>query len=188
MVIKLEYTLTPTGNQWERMHYHARSKLKQAYMAETIGQVEIPDQPIDKCRVLATRYSSKVCDYENALYGAAKPINDVLVAKSKSHPYGLGIITDDDPSHQLSFVVKQVKCKRADSRVEVKIRDMSEELVPDLQAWQMSIYHHHWGDSEREDFQEKAAKFEYMALYPRNQAEQIAFAAVHTSYLEKNGE
>lgn len=53
-----------------------------------------PASPIGKCRVTIERYGMHAPDDDN-LHGSVKGLVDILCLQSKTHPRGLGIITDD---------------------------------------------------------------------------------------------
>lgn len=53
-----------------------------------------PVVPIGKCRITIERHGMRAPDDDN-LHGSVKTLVDILCLQSKSHPRGLGIITDD---------------------------------------------------------------------------------------------
>jgi len=114
--------ITPMLNELMRMHYHTK-RIECARVSKLIrDHCDIPTSPIDKCSISVERYSSgRLADWEN-LYASFKFIGDSLVVKSKRNPHGLGIIMDDSPLHIITLKMRQVKSKRVDQRMVIKIR------------------------------------------------------------------
>jgi len=104
------------------MHWRARKRYAGGLSAEVAGLIRgSPSrEPMLKARVTITRYGMKVPD-RDGLYGGAKPLIDLLLVYSDTHPHGLGLITDDDPAH-LDLIVNAEKApKRAEVRTHVLI-------------------------------------------------------------------
>jgi len=114
--------ITPMLNELMRMHYHTK-RIKCSRVSALIqANCVIPNEPIKTCTIHVDRHSSgRLADWEN-LYASFKFIGDSLVVKSKQNPHGLGIIVDDSPLHIISLEMRQVKCKRVDQRMVIKIR------------------------------------------------------------------
>lgn len=90
-----ELALTPTGNEWQRMHWAARRKIIKS-LAEQI-EAQIPKAsgiPFRRAKVEVIRQTSKEPD-RDGLYGSAKGVLDALQVRSKRHPYGTYVIEDD---------------------------------------------------------------------------------------------
>jgi hypothetical protein len=110
---------TPLLNKWQRMHWSQRKKRGEAISWAIRLQIgPLPDQPMRKCKVHVERESPVAPDVDG-LYGSCKPLLDALVPLGKPdkngrrrHPYGLGVIADDNPDCITELVVKHVKGPR----------------------------------------------------------------------------
>lgn len=90
-----ELPLTPTGNQWLRIHWAKRKKMIEAIAAEIRAQIPAASGiTFDSAKVHIIRQSSSRPD-EDGLYGSVKGILDALQPASKRHPYGTYVIADD---------------------------------------------------------------------------------------------
>lgn len=105
----------PTPNQLLRMHWATRSRLNRTVASEVwaaMAQARIrkPDAPLPYAIVVVERHSSTEPD-PDALRGCAKPLLDAIQPASKRHPYGLGLIANDD-ARSIALTVLHVPCKR----------------------------------------------------------------------------
>jgi hypothetical protein len=79
-------------------------------------------QPMRRARLTVTRVStaSQRADEDNC-YASLKPLVDLLLIKSKTHPHSLGILTDDNPD-LLEIIACSERClHRQEQRTEVLI-------------------------------------------------------------------
>lgn len=107
---------TPTLNQWQRMHWARRKRVIErfAWLISVANKNEFA--PMKKCTLTIDRYMPGTSpDWDN-LYGGVKPLIDCLVVCSKSHPYGLGYIADDNPDCVISLAVKSIDTRKSDKR------------------------------------------------------------------------
>lgn len=79
------------------MHWAKRSRLGRQVATEIWAALggKLPERPMKKCRIRIERVSTKRPDFDG-LIGSIKVICDALQPCSKRHPYGLGIIADDN--------------------------------------------------------------------------------------------
>lgn len=121
----LEFTIpvaTPLLNEWQRMHFlpRGRMKLNMAWhVRAAVGAWNKP--PIQKCRIEIDRHSAGLPDWDG-LYGGLKPLLDVLTKHNNStNPHGLGIIEDDSPKIITKLVALPVKGKQRQGKTVVRI-------------------------------------------------------------------
>jgi hypothetical protein len=79
-------------------------------------------EPIDRAVVTVTRFATgPECDDDNAA-ASVKPLVDLLLVRSKTHPHSVGIVVDDSPAHMIqnSRVVRVAT--RKEQRTEVTIQ------------------------------------------------------------------
>lgn len=99
--LMFDLLLTPSGNEWQRMHFRARKRVMES-VADQI-RAQIPNAsgiPFRRAKVRIIRRTSVKPD-KDGLYGSVKPILDALQVKSKRHPYGASVIENDDDSIEL---------------------------------------------------------------------------------------
>jgi hypothetical protein len=99
----------PTPNTLLRMHWAKRRRMqrqvcKLVWIALRETGIRM-GAPLDRCRVLVTRYSRRRPDVD-AKNGTAKLLLDVLQPSSKRHPEGLGVIADDTDTCIVEFHVE----------------------------------------------------------------------------------
>lgn len=78
---------TPSLNQWQRMHWAKRARLKKRLTRE-VAWLFCGAPASGKRHVIITRHSPRKLDHDN-LVGGCKPLVDALVA--------CGALVDDDP-------------------------------------------------------------------------------------------
>jgi len=71
-------------------------------------------------RVTITRYSVGIPD-PGAVMAATKPLVDLLLVRTKTHPSSMGLIRDDSPAHIELIAVGAKAESRKHQRTEVKI-------------------------------------------------------------------
>jgi len=81
-----------------------------------------PVVPFPKVKVTVERHSVGVPDDDNI---NAKALLDVLCEQSATHPFGLGIIADDNPSVCKSIMVPVKVTRRADQKTVVTVEAMT---------------------------------------------------------------
>lgn len=97
LVFELE--LTPSHNEFLRMHYRARRRLMDRIAGQISQQIPLASGiPFRAAKVEIVRRSSVKPDAD-ALHGACKPILDAMQVRSKRHPYGACVIEDDSTDH-----------------------------------------------------------------------------------------
>lgn len=117
------------GVHWSRLRNRRKAIAWQVKLA-VLGQ--IPPQPFARARVTITRHSPGVPDTDN-LWGGVKGLVDCLVApgspvvvKGKPrlpHPFGLGLVADDNPA-RMELVVRAEKCPRGQAKTEIVIEEL----------------------------------------------------------------
>lgn len=113
--------------QWSRARQkrpdNEQAALAWDVMAAIGGPHWFPLPPFAKARVSVVRHSAGTLDYEN-LVGACKPLRDVLCVKSRTHPYGLGIIEDDAES-KCELIVTQQRASRGEGFTAVRVEELA---------------------------------------------------------------
>ena len=103
----------PLQNKRERMHYHARGKVRDHWYLLVLEALGTRRERIETCRVIYTRgYWNHPGDLDG-VGASVKPILDALVK--------IGILPDDNPHHVTEYVVKQQKFKRKDLQTKLVI-------------------------------------------------------------------
>ncbi len=120
-------TPTPTLNDLRRLRhdqYHAL-RLDLGWDVRTalnnVGYFSQP--PMERASIVVMRYGLQAVDPDGAA-GGCKPLLDVLVMPSPSHPTGLGVIRDDDPRHLEFRVVTEHAHTVAEQRTVVIIAEL----------------------------------------------------------------
>lgn len=81
--------------------------------------------PMERARVTITRRTSgKLPDYDG-LTASCKPLVDLLLERSKTHPNSFGIITDDDPARLVLIPLSERVRHRADQLTHIKVENLS---------------------------------------------------------------
>jgi hypothetical protein len=62
----------------------------------------------------------------DGLVGGLKPLLDALVRRSGRHPFGVGLIEDDDPGHLVELQVRAARGKRGQGFTSVVIIELPE--------------------------------------------------------------
>lgn len=121
-VVELPF-LTPTPNQWQRMHFTARKRTMQQISACIAMQCPaLVGLHLDKASIRITRFSSQEPDADAKSF--CKPILDALQPTSKRHPYGMGAIIDDASENvELDPCWVRFGVKRGGVRIEVTPRE-----------------------------------------------------------------
>jgi hypothetical protein len=97
-----------------------------AYRKMLLGLVEpavkawAGHHPIERARVTITRYSVGTPDIDGA-WGSVKPLVDLLLGKSKTHPHSLGVIRDDSQDHIALAVFVEKVAHRDQQKTSVRI-------------------------------------------------------------------
>jgi hypothetical protein len=114
--------LTPTPNQWQRMHFRAKRRvLEQLAQLTAVTRPHLVHRALTRARITVTRYSSVAPDPDAVTF--VKPILDMLQRPSKRHPYGIGAIVDDD-SKTVELVTEWKPCPPKLGRVIVKVEPL----------------------------------------------------------------
>lgn len=104
LAFTLPLTLAPSRNALDRMHFRTKRRLL-GEVANTYReqlQKQKFELPLGKVKIEVIRYSSTEPD-PDGMMGFVKPLLDAMQVKSDRHPYGVGVIVNDDSSHvQLS--------------------------------------------------------------------------------------
>jgi hypothetical protein len=88
-----------------------------------------PAETIAFASVGVLRYGLKEPDDDN-LRASLKMLLDILQPRSKRHPYGLGIIADDDPEHLTSEIHHIQVHSFAEQQTIVRVRDLGRKITP----------------------------------------------------------
>jgi hypothetical protein len=113
----------PLLNVQLRQHFAQRGAAKKDLAWEVLAALgrARPAQPLQRVEVTIWRHSVQAPDQDN-LVASAKSLLDVLQPASKRHPYGVGVISGDDPA-RLRLAVHHVKAKhRTDQHTLVRVR------------------------------------------------------------------
>ena len=115
-------------NVWQRKHWAAKLNYTQKLSVEVSYYLRLAgwrfkSACMPRAMVTIERHSSGVPDYDG-MVGGAKPLLDCLVKATKSNPYGLDIIEDDN-----QYVIGRpryvsVKCRRGESKTVIKIQEL----------------------------------------------------------------
>lgn len=114
--------LLPTPNQSLRLHWSKRRKHIRdiAWQAKILMLGKIPAEPFARARVRVWRHGITPLD-PDAITASAKMLLDVLQPQSRRHPYGLGVIANDDAA-SLELSVQWIKAaRRVDQRTVVEV-------------------------------------------------------------------
>lgn len=99
IVFVLPFALTSLNvrdrQHWAERH-RAQDQLHLEILAAIGGSRYLPRPPFARARVTVSRHSAGRLDTDNA-HAACKGLLDILCIRSRTHPLGLGIITDDNP-------------------------------------------------------------------------------------------
>ncbi len=128
---------TPTLNQLQRRHFHARSndKKKLSWEIRCALGVSRPAAPFARAHVLIERFSTGTPDRDN-LFGGVKDLVDCLLDQGirmvnglpvALHPTGLGLILDDSPKHMMLEVFSRSPGRGMTARTVVTITEMGPE-------------------------------------------------------------
>ncbi len=110
-----------SGNRLLRMSFIDRMKYARAMSTEIARQIPVTRYaPIERASVTIVRHALRLLDHDG-LVMAAKPLVDCLMAYSKTHPTGLGIVVDDDPAHISVSYHQELVRKRVEQRTDVRI-------------------------------------------------------------------
>ena len=107
------------GTHWSES-YRQRSQLRT--MLEPILAPYIEHVPMERAKVTVTRFSCGATrpDWDNLAAGA-KPLIDLLLVASKTHPRSFGIIQDDGPTQVIPIMFAERVMTRVEQRTEVII-------------------------------------------------------------------
>lgn len=81
----------------------------------------VPEKPLEKASIQVVRYSSLFQDFDG-LVSSLKPIIDGLTPEKRGSNKG-SVLKDDSWSVTGPWVVDQIKCKRAESRLVITVRE-----------------------------------------------------------------
>lgn len=107
---------TPTLGVWQRMHWGRRRQIGRDIAWALLAAYPHRGDPIRKCRIRIERTSTQEPD-KDGLYGGVKPLLDALQPASKRHPYGIGLIYEDNAKHLLDLQVVHVPGKASKTRI-----------------------------------------------------------------------
>lgn len=119
---------TESLNVRDRKHWSQRSRDKRDMSQEVMiamgGPRHFPRPPLGRVKVTVVRCSAGRLDADN-LAASVKGLLDSLCVKSRLHPAGLGIITDDGPDY-LTLDVRQSSAAPGDGSTIVRIETVDE--------------------------------------------------------------
>lgn len=101
---RVEFSLPvrlPTYNASLRKHWGARRRFTDSLgwlLLAAWPKSSRPAEPMQYVDVVVRRHSTREPD-PDGFDSCAKPLMDVLQPPSKRHPYGQGVIINDDPRH-----------------------------------------------------------------------------------------
>lgn len=128
MTYKIQYDLPglPKGLNGSHGHHYAaaaiRKKWRKMSASGALG-VGVPKEPLARCRIVCTRFSSSEMDYDN-LVSSFKPIVDGLK--------DAGVILDDKSSVivERSYRWEKVPAKSGHVRIAVEAMELESNLRP----------------------------------------------------------
>lgn len=80
--------------------------------------------PMERARVEITRFSVGVGDQDN-ITASVKPLLDLLLLRSRTHPHSFGLLVDDSPGHIDLVVVGAKAERRSDQKTAVRIERLA---------------------------------------------------------------
>lgn len=97
------------GRHWSA---GAAYRKKLAPLVEAAIRPWLGHAPMKKAKVTVTRVSTRwpPCDYDNNVT-STKPLIDLLLVRSKTHPHSFGLLEDDDPD-RLMRIISAERCTR----------------------------------------------------------------------------
>lgn len=109
------------GNHWSVSHAYRK------YLLPMVSDAVEPwagHQPMERARLTFSRYSVGFAD-PDAVHGSVKPLLDLLLVQSKTHPSSLGLIRDDSPMH-IEYAAVGIKvAHRIEQRTRVRIERLA---------------------------------------------------------------
>lgn len=126
-VIRLDVPrLAPTLNTTIRMSWADRMRLRREWAWElraALGRQPRPAEPFQRALVVIERYALQTPD-RDGLIGGCKALIDCLLAPSKRHPTGLGLVQDDKPE-VMQLEVHAIRVPhRAEQRTVITITEL----------------------------------------------------------------
>jgi hypothetical protein len=111
-------------NRKKNLHWSEISKIIHQLSDEAAQAIlRPPTDPLIFASVSVLRYGLKEPDRDN-LEASLKMLLDILQPRSKRHPYGLGIISGDDPAHLNSEIHHIQVHAFAEQQTIVRVRDL----------------------------------------------------------------
>jgi hypothetical protein len=109
------------GRFWPASHAYRKRLLPM--VAEAVNPWA-GHQPMERARLTFTRYSVGTPD-PDAVHGCIKPLLDLLLVQSKTHPSSFGLIRDDSPD-LIEYMAVGIKvAHRAEQRTSVRIERLA---------------------------------------------------------------
>ena len=109
------------ANVYNSMHWTKKMRYRNELallIAAKIPWKDRPKVPWAHWSILIERESTKEPD-PIAILAGAKPILDILQPKSRRHPYGLGIVLNDDSDSLIGYAAKHINGSRKWTRITV---------------------------------------------------------------------
>lgn len=105
---------TRLPNRTQGQHWSAGHAYRKALLPLVSEAVKpwVGHAPMERARVTVTRRSVGVPDTDNC-WASAKPLIDLLLARTKTHPHSLGLIVDDAPG-QMELTVHSERVRHRD--------------------------------------------------------------------------
>jgi hypothetical protein len=105
---------TKLPNRTQGQHWSAGVAYRKALLPLVAEAVKpwVGHAPMEKARVTITRRSVGVPD-QDGCWASAKPLIDLLLARTKIHPHSLGLIVDDAPG-QIELTVLSERVRHRD--------------------------------------------------------------------------
>ena len=101
------------GGHWRKRHADAKA-WKDAVRAVVLGDHYVPDEPLERVRMVCERHRTREPDFDN-LVASFKPIRDGLVE--------LGVMLDDKPSVLVVCEHRWRKSKRGEGKIHIMLED-----------------------------------------------------------------
>lgn len=109
-------------NQANGRHWTASYAYRKRLLPMVAGAVKpwAGHLPMERARVEITRFSVGVGDQDNVT-ASVKPLLDLLLVRSATHPHSFGLLVDDGPDHITLTVIGAKVAHRSEQKTAVRI-------------------------------------------------------------------
>lgn len=102
---------TKLPNRTQGQHWTAGVAYRKALLPLVVEALKpwVSHAPMERARVTITRRSVRLPDADNCT-ASVKPLIDLLLARTKTHPHSLGVLVDDGPGQiELTVLAEWVR-------------------------------------------------------------------------------